>query len=270
MSASNRLIVAILVVAALAVGFWMLLLGPKREEADKLGGEVEAAEVTLSEAQAKLADGRSRQAKPSPPTTASWSSSARPCPTGEETSSLLVELSQVADATRSRASSSFQLSSSGEAPAEAAAPPDRRPTTGAGAKPGAVPAAATVPPTEAAASLLPLGAIDRPRRARRDALHPHLQRQLLPRSPTSSRGSTRWSTPASAKVAVDGRLITLDGFAPQRRPARNGFPLLTANFAVTTYLIPPPEGITAGATRRPNRHRRPPAPEGESTGGEAQ
>ena len=40
-SSTNRSIVAMLVVAALAIAFWVLLLSPKREEATKLDGEVE-------------------------------------------------------------------------------------------------------------------------------------------------------------------------------------------------------------------------------------
>ena len=48
-------------------------------------------------------------------------------------------------------------------------------------------------------------------------------------------------------VAVDGRLVTLNGFAltaDQTHP----FPYLNANFSVTTYLTPPSQGVTAGAT----------------------
>ena len=38
-ASSNKLIVAILVVAALAIGFWVVLLSPKREEANELAAE---------------------------------------------------------------------------------------------------------------------------------------------------------------------------------------------------------------------------------------
>jgi hypothetical protein len=46
---------------------------------------------------------------------------------------------------------------------------------------------------------------------------------------------------------VDGRLITLSGFtlAPD---TEKGFPHLEATFSVTTYLTPPSQGITAGAS----------------------
>ena len=52
---------------------------------------------------------------------------------------------------------------------------------------------------------------------------------------------------ANSKVAVDGRLVTIDGFA--LGPAQNKtFPQLEASFSVTTYLTPESQGITAGAT----------------------
>ena len=48
-------------------------------------------------------------------------------------------------------------------------------------------------------------------------------------------------------VAVDGRLVTLNGFA-LNADSTLGFPHLDATFSVTTYLTPPNQGITAGAT----------------------
>jgi hypothetical protein len=49
------------------------------------------------------------------------------------------------------------------------------------------------------------------------------------------------------EVAVDGRLVTVDGFSLEADPDR-GFPALQASFALTTYLTPPGEGVTGGAT----------------------
>src|SRR5437660_8907995 len=51
MASSARLIVSILVIAVLALAFWMLALAPKREKADELGHRVEQLKVTLAEAQ---------------------------------------------------------------------------------------------------------------------------------------------------------------------------------------------------------------------------
>ena len=50
MSSSNRLIVAMLGIAVLAVAFWMLLLAPKRDEAGKLEKQVAELEASLDPA----------------------------------------------------------------------------------------------------------------------------------------------------------------------------------------------------------------------------
>jgi hypothetical protein len=44
MSSTNGLIVAVIAVAVLVGAFWMLVLSPKRDEAKKLGAEVEKVE----------------------------------------------------------------------------------------------------------------------------------------------------------------------------------------------------------------------------------
>jgi hypothetical protein len=46
---------------------------------------------------------------------------------------------------------------------------------------------------------------------------------------------------------ADGRLVTIDGFSLEADD-EVGFPELKGTFAVTTYLTPPGQGVTAGAT----------------------
>jgi Tfp pilus assembly protein PilO len=252
MGASNRLIVSILVVAALAVAFWVLALAPKREEADKLAGEVEQQQVALSEAQSKAAAAvAAKEAFPADYRQLVLLGKA--VPDGDETSSLFVELNHIADHSRLEFQS-IVLNSSGDAAPETAAPATPTPAPEAApaapeagsSSSGAVPAAATIPPTEAAASVLPLGA--------------SIGAAGLGVMPYSLSFSGDFFHVAdfidgidslvgtdSQNVAVDGRLVTLDGFALSADPEL-GFPHLDANFAVTTYLTPPAQGITAGAT----------------------
>ena len=47
-------------------------------------------------------------------------------------------------------------------------------------------------------------------------------------------------------LKTDGRLITIDGFALTADPKR-GFPSVAADIAVTTFVVPPEQGIAAGA-----------------------
>jgi Tfp pilus assembly protein PilO len=268
MGASNRLIVSILAIAAVAIAFWMLALGPKREEADKLSDQVEQLHVSLAEAQAKATEAAAARQE-FPDDYQQLVVLGQAVPAGDETSSLLVELNQIAAGSKVKFDS-FQLNGSGEtstAAPTAAAPP----ATPAAGSSGAVPAAATVPPTEAAASILPLGAEIGPAGL-----------GVMPYSLTFSgdffqiakfiKGIDSLVHTGSPNVAVDGRLVTLNGFSLNADPERK-FPHLNASFAVTTYVIPPSQGLTAGATptapapsvSTPAAETSPAAPAAEST-----
>ena len=109
-----------------------------------------------------------------------------------------------------------------------------------------MPAAATVPPTEVAASLLPLG-----------ASIGSAGLAVMPYSLTF-RGSffhiadfikkiDSLVKPGASTVAVGGRLVTINSFS-LGPDSEKGFPYLDASLSVTTYLTPPSQGVTAGAT----------------------
>lgn len=244
MSASNRLILSILVVAALAIGFWMLLLGPKRQEADKLGAEVETLQVALTEAQSKAAQAAAAK-REFPADYRQLVVLGQAVPASDDTSSLLVELNRIAETSNVKFDS-IALSGSGEAAAAAPAAPASPAPPAEGGSSSAVPAAATVAPTEAAASLLPLGATIGPAGL-----------AVMPYTLTFSgdffdiaefiKGIDSLVDTGEGSVAVEGRLVTLDAFALSADPERS-FPHLNATFSVTTYLTPPAEGVTAGAT----------------------
>lgn len=242
MKSSSRLIVSILVVAMMAIGFWVLLLGPKREEASELSAEAGQLQVALSEAQSKAAAAEAARQE-FPADYRQLVVLGQAVPAGDETSSLLVELSALAKKAQVKFDS-IKLERSGAsaatpvptpAPAPAPAPP--------GAPSGAVSASATVPPTEAAASLLPLG-----------ASIGTAGLGVMPYSLTFHGNFFQIAdfvkgidsmVHTGKKFAVDGRLVTLNGFALTTEPETTA---LTANFSVTAYVTPPTQGLTAGAT----------------------
>jgi Tfp pilus assembly protein PilO len=244
MSSSNRLIVSILGIAGLAIAFWMLALSPKREEANELSAQASELQASLSAAQAKVTEAvAAKQEFPSDYRQLVVLGKAAPA--GEETASLLVELSQVAKDAGVKFES-IALGSEGET-VEAAPPVAAAPTTSAaGSEVAGVPAASTVPPTEAAASLMPLGASIGPAGL-----------AVMPYNLTFTgnffkiadfiKGIDSLVGTGNSRVAVDGRLLTLDGFA-LNAAGDGGFPRLAATFAVTTYVTPPNQGLTAGAT----------------------
>lgn len=247
MSSSNRMILAILVLAGLALGFWVLLLSPKREEADELQSQVSQLQVSLSEAQSQVSAAESAR-REFPADYHQLVVLGQAVPASDETPSLLVELNHIAKASKVHFEG-IQLNGDGETTSlestETAAPatPEAPSATGS---PGAVQADATIPPTEAAASLLPLGASIGPAGL---AVMPYSLsfKGSFFHIADFMQGIDSLVHTRSNGVGVDGRLITLDGFALTQDSER-GFPYLDANFNVTTYLTPPSQGITAGAT----------------------
>ena len=245
MAASTRLIASILVIAVLAVAFWMLALAPKREKADELGQQVNQLKVTLAEAESEATNAAAaRQSFPADYRQLVVLGQA--APEGDETSSLLVELEAISNKTQVQFEGIQLDSSGGEVAASTAPPLTPAPTTPSSGSSGAVPASESVPPTEVAASLLPLGASIGPAGL---AVMPYTLTfkgnffhiaDLIHELDALVRTS-------GSKVAVDGRLLTLSSFTLSEESDR-GFPYLEASFTVTSYVTPPSQGVTAGAT----------------------
>jgi Tfp pilus assembly protein PilO len=244
MKSSNRLVISILVVAALAIGFWVLALGPKREEANELAGQVEEQRLALAAARSKAAEAVDARRR-FPVDYRRLVTLGQAAPASDETASLLVELNHIANDAEVKFDS-IQLASTGETTVAAPTAPTTPTAPSTETPSGAVPASTTVPPTEAAAAVTPLGASVGPAGL-----------AVMPYTLSFSgdffqiadfiEGIDSLVHTGSSKVAVDGRLVTLDGFA-LTGAAKDGFPQLSANFAVTTYLTPPGQGLTAGAT----------------------
>jgi Tfp pilus assembly protein PilO len=256
MTSSTRMIVAILVVVAVAVAFWMLFLGPKRKEADELSTQVEGLQATLAQSQADVADAEAAR-REFPQNYQQLVVLGKAVPANDETASLLVQLNHVADRSKINFNSIEVGTANGSAATEETAAPATESAT-----PGT-----EIPPTEAEASLLPIGATVGPAGL-----------SILPYE-VSFDGSffdvndfiedidsmVNTGGPTDSKVTVDGRLVTLDGFSLSADPVK-GFPFLEANFSVTTYLVPPSQGVTAGATpTEPAEATEEVAPEGETT-----
>lgn len=230
MTGANLAIVAMLVVAAIATAFWMLALSPKREEASKLGEQVERLEASLAQHQAEVATAElARESFPADYRKLVVLGKA--VPGDDDTASLLVQINRIANEAGVRFRD-LQLSASSGGGEEAAATVST---------PGAEPASAT----EAEAALMPLGAGIGPAGL-----------AVMPYTLTFDgdffkiadfiKGLDSLVGTKDGQVAVDGRLTTIDGFTLS--PGDAGFPALTASFAVTTYLTPPSQGVTGGAT----------------------
>lgn len=258
-ASSNRLIVAMLVVAALAAGFWILILSPKREEASNLSAEAEQLRGTLVSAEAQAAEAVAARSA-FPEDYRKLVALGKAVPGGDEFSSLLVELNRVARNAGAEFQS-IQLASDG---GESAAT-----STGTAQEAGPTTRVdQTVPPTEAAAALMPLGSSIGPAGL-----------AVMPYDLTFSgtyfsiaefiRGIDSMVLTTPNGTRVDGRLVTLDSFVLNPEVNEDGDAASTrvsANFSVTTYLAPSSEGVTAGATEAAPAATAEPAPEEAATG----
>jgi len=230
-------IVAMLLVAALALGFWVLLLSPKRGEAAKLGKQVEQAEASLAGHRAEVAAAEEARSR-FPVDYQRLVVLGKAVPASDETASLLVQVTGLSERAHVQFSS-ITLNSEGGGGGEEAPP--------------ASSSGEPVSATEAAAALLPLGATIGPAGL-----------AVMPYTLTFNgnffqiadflKGLDALVKSHNEGVAVGGRLVTVNSFslAPGEstepgEPAPSGDEL-TATFSVTTYLTPPNQGVTAGAS----------------------
>lgn len=235
MSSSNKMIVAMLAVAALAVAFWMLLLSPKREEVSKLDQQVAQQEESLSQHQGEVQQGLVAE-KHFPQEYQQLVVLGKAAPEEDDTASLLVQLNRIADHTHVRFETFVLAPSSGtEAPEPEAPEPE------AGTESGSTPS-----PTEVAASKMPLGAAIGPAGL---GVMPYTLKFKgnFFHLADFIHGLDSLVNTKNSEVDVTGRLITIDGFKLTGDQDK-GFPYLEAEFTVTTFLVPPEQGITGGAS----------------------
>lgn len=244
LSKSNQMVVAMVAIAALAGAFWILLLSPKREEAQKLGAEVERLEASLAEHEAEVAEAEEAREE-FPVAYQQLVVLGKAVPGDDDTASLLVQLNRIAERSKVRFSN-FKLNASGggaEPPPAAPAPEGSPP--GESGDSGGTPVSTPVSPTEAAAATLPLGASIGPAGLAVMPYELNFDGDFFSLARFIG-GLDSLVKTTNQKVAVDGRLITINGFSLQAGP--DGFPDLTGDFSVTTYLTPPSQGVTGGAS----------------------
>lgn len=235
LSKSNSLVLAVAAVVVLAAGFWILALSPKREEASELEAQANQVKASLAQHRAEIAAAEEARAE-FPAEYQRLVVLGKAVPGDDETASLLVQVNHIADHAGVRFSN-LALSSEGAGEAEASAEPAPAPE-GTASNP--------ISATEVAASTLPLGATIGPAGL-----------GVMPYTLSFSgnffqvadfiEGLDSLVKTKNEKVAVDGRLLTINGFSLAAAP-KAGFPALEATFSVTTYLTPPGEGLTGGAS----------------------
>ena len=278
MKASDRGIVVGVAVLVMTILFYFMVLGPKRERAAELSDEIASLEESISQ-QEEVATFAEQARQQFPTYYGRLVVLGKAVPEQADTGSMLVQLNSIANrknvdfrGIKLKAGASG-TGTGGPAPAAAssaaAAPAPTTPSTessegatpaegttegaapsGGSASASTVASAPTAPAaaTEATAASLPIGAAVGP------AGLPTLPYELFFKGGffniagyLGGLDSLVQMREGSGQVSVDGRLMTIDGFA-LKGGGPGSDPELTATLTVTSYVVPAEQGLTAGAT----------------------
>jgi Tfp pilus assembly protein PilO len=211
------LIAAVVAIAAVAA-YWMLALTPKREEAAALSGSIATKQGELKVAEAELAAYETAKAAYK----ANYSLVARlgkAVPVDDDVRSLLVQLNTAAG----KSKVDFRaIEIGGGAPA--APGEDKKGAT-------------TVVPPPGATTVGSAGFAQMPFKFSFKGSYFHLG-DFLQRL-------DRFVAVKQQRLDVTGRLMVLNNIS--LTPDPSGFPAMRASIAATTYMLPPTQGLTAGA-----------------------
>jgi Tfp pilus assembly protein PilO len=257
MKQSDRMIIFGVALAALAIGFYLFALGPKRNQATELKSQIDDLHASISQQQ-QVADFAEQARRDFPRYYGRLVVLGKAVPAQADTSSMLVQLNSVADRSKVKLDSISLTSggdSSGSATTPSPAPATPSPSTSAtgsastaSSTASASTTTAAAPATEASAATQPLGAVVGA------AGLPTLPYQLGFQGTFFDvtdfiGGLDGLVSPQDdgARVASNGRLFTIDGFSLQGG-APGSSPKLDASFLVTTYVTPEDQGLTGGAS----------------------
>ena len=218
MTSRDRTIIAILCVVAAAIGAWLLVIGPKRDQASKLGAELKSEQAQLDATRAQVA--KSQAARRT--FAADYATVARlgeAVPADDNVPSLIYQI-QSAAAAAGVDFRSLQLNGAGSSTASASS------TRVAS---GSLPPGATVGPAG-----FPVEPFTFTFRGSFFHLADFLGRLQ------------RFVVATNRRVSVSGRLMTLNAITLGAAPA--GFPQIEATISASTYLVPASEGLLNGAT----------------------
>jgi hypothetical protein len=219
-SRRNSMLIAVVAVVAAIGAYWMLVLSPKREEAVKLDGQITKQQSALATAEADVATYEAAQKH----YRANYSMVARlgkAVPADDDVRSLLVQVNAAAK----RAGVDFRtinISATGS------------PTSG----PGAAPATGTAPPPGASTvgsagfSTMPFSF--------------NFKGSFFELGKFFNR-IDKFVAVRNGGLDVTGRLLLLNSIT-LTPDSEKGFPNLTADVTANSYLLPPTEGLTGGAT----------------------
>lgn len=250
MKSSDRTILIVLPLIALAIGFYLLVLAPKQREAgelqdkaDSLSAEIQTSETAISTAEAA----RSSFAK----NYADMVKLGTAVPEDDDQATLIHDLDAMGTDNdldfQSFAVSEDAAGATTSAPAPPASGTDSS-STSTDSTTTETSTTTTSAPTEASAATLPLGATVGPAGLPVTPYTLTYHGGFFDMAGLFSDLDNRVKVNDSGTDPIaHGRLMTVDGFAMSADPVK-GFPSVAAEIAVTTYMVPADQGMAAGAT----------------------
>jgi hypothetical protein len=247
---SDRTILIVLPLIALAIGFYLLVLAPKQREAgelqdkaDSLSAEIQTSETAISTAEAA----RSSFAK----NYADMVKLGTAVPEDDDQATLIHDLDAMGTDNdldfQSFAVSEDAAGATTSAPAPPASGTDSS-STSTDSTTTETSTTTTSAPTEASAATLPLGATVGPAGLPVTPYTLTYHGGFFDMAGLFSDLDNRVKVnDAGTDPIAHGRLMTVDGFAMSADPVK-GFPSVAAEIAVTTYMVPADQGMAAGAT----------------------
>jgi hypothetical protein len=233
-----KLLIAVAVTAAAIAAFWFLALAPKREEAAKLQTKIDAKKGELATAQQTLSSYESSRKNYSS-NYATVVRLGKAVPDDDDVRSLLVQL----DSAAIGSGVDFRTVQVGGAGGAAAAP-------AATTNPDGTPiAATTAAPPPGAVTVGTAGFSAMPFTFAFEGGFSHLS-QFFSRL-------ERFVTLRNDRMNVTGRLLRLESI--DLKVEQGGFPRIRAEIGANSYLVPPTQGLTAGATPQGPATTTPPA-----------
>jgi hypothetical protein len=247
---SDRTILIVLPLIALAIGFYLLVLAPKQREAgelqdkaDSLSAEIQTSETAISTAEAA----RSSFAK----NYADMVKLGTAVPEDDDQATLIHDLDAMGTDNdldfQSFAVSEDAAGATTSAPAPPASGTDSS-STSTDSTTTETSTTTTSAPTEASAATLPLGATVGPAGLPVTPYTLTYHGGFFDMAGLFSDLDNRVKVnDAGTDPIAHGRLMTVDGFAMSADPVK-GFPSVAAEIAVATYMVPADQGMAAGAT----------------------
>jgi hypothetical protein len=261
MRRTEQILIGTIALAGLVVGFWLVVMSPKRDEASKLDEQVVKLQSSLSDARQQVAAGeQARQTFEGDYRRLVVLGKA--VPADDEQASLLIQLQNLAtrsgvefqgidlsqsstgstpppvptDASTSSDSSSSSDTSSSSDSSSSTTTSDTSSTT-------------LAPATEAAASTLPIGATIGSAGLPVMSYDMTFTGEFFQIADFMRRVDGLVHTHGDV-MDVQGRLLTVDGFDLQPADKYGSLtnPTLNAHLSVTTYVTPADQGLTGGAT----------------------